>query len=174
MSDSTPWNEQFLALFDKCCGLYREGNSDFSSYYSDHDLNFLASIGYKPREFFDFVEDYCDEGVPSPSTALLIAAVRRDYFLTVEKGEASDNVLSPDELPAKTDETDGIVWLPRIVAKARAKLRGELDPNSMYSCGGDRAFLKQHGLHGGDFLRVVWAAGDQDARITEYVKTGKW
>jgi hypothetical protein len=174
MSDSTSWDVQFLALFDRCCGLYRGGNTDFDSYYSKEDLSFLASIGYKAREFFDFVEDYCDEGVPSPSMALLIAAARRDYFLTVQKSEASDNVIAPESFPGKSDETDGIPWLPRIVAKARAKLRGELDPNSMYSCGGDRAFLGRHDLHGGDFLRIVWAAGDDDSRITEYTKTGQW
>ena len=174
MSESLPWNEQFLALFDKCCDFYRSGNADFTTYYSDEDSRFLASIGCQPREFFDFVEDYCDEGVPTPSTALLIAAARRDYFLTVQKGEASDAILDPATLPAKTDEKDGIVWLPRILAKARAKLRGELDPNSMYSCGGDRGFFARNNVHGADFLRVVWAAGNDDARVTEYVKTGKW
>ena len=27
------------------------------SYYTPEDLTFLSSIGYKPRELFDFVED---------------------------------------------------------------------------------------------------------------------
>ena len=36
------------------------------------------------------------------------------------------------------------------------------------------AFLARHGLHAADFLRVVWAAGDNDARVASYVKTGKW
>jgi hypothetical protein len=86
------------------------------------------------------------------------------------KGGKSDRVLDPASLPAKTSEVDGIVWLPRILAKARAKLRGELDPNTMYCCGGDRAFLKRHDIAPADFLRAVWAAGDDDTRVIDYVK----
>ena len=77
---SMPWDEQFLTLFRRCVDEYRSGNSDFGSYYSPEDLEFLRSIGYKPRELFDFVEDLVDEGVPSEPAALLVAAARRDYL----------------------------------------------------------------------------------------------
>ena len=33
---------------------------------------------------------------------------------------------------------DGIAWLPRILVKARLKLRGEMPADLMYGCGGDR------------------------------------
>jgi hypothetical protein len=49
-------------------------------------------------------------------------------------------------------------------------LRGELDPNTMYSCGGDRAFLKRHDIAPADFLRAVWSAGEDDAKVIDYVK----
>jgi hypothetical protein len=41
----------------------------------------------------------------------------------------------------------------------------------MYCCGGDRAFLSKHDIHPADFLRVVWAAGDDDQKILEHVKS---
>jgi hypothetical protein len=80
-------------------------------------------------------------------------------------------ILTPAELPAKTAELDGIVWLPRILGKARAKLRGEMHPDMMFGCGGDRAFLAKYDIHPADFLRVVWAAGDDDQKVLAYVKS---
>lgn len=166
------WNEQFLALFDRCVSAYQSGNTDFGTYYSAEDLAFLSSFGYKPREFFDFVEDYCEEGTPSPSTALLVAAARRDYFLTVQKGIASGNILTRDDVPGFGDELEGLPYFPRILAKATAKLRGELDPDLMFGCGGDRNFLSKNGnLHPADFLRHVWAEGDNPAKLAVWIKS---
>ena len=103
------WNDTFLALFDRCVAAYRSGNLEFDTYYTRADLAFLAEIGCQTREFFDFVEDFCEEGVPSATTALLIAAVRRDYFLTVQKGGAGGRLLTRDDLPTFGDELAGIV-----------------------------------------------------------------
>ncbi|MBK1789624.1 DUF5069 domain-containing protein [Persicirhabdus sediminis] len=164
------WNDQFLELFDRCLQKYLSGNTDFTSYYTDNDLLFLESIGYKQREFFDFVEDFGDAGVPSMSTALLIAAVRRDFLTVVQDGTLSDKEITRDQLPGKSEQLDGIAYLPRIIAKAKAKLAGELDPDIMFSCGGDRRFLSANNLHPADFLRNVWAAGDDTQRIADYVK----
>ena len=165
-----PWNETFLKLYDRCCGLYRSGNRNWQAYYSADDLAFLGSIGCQRREFFDFVEDGCDEGQPGVTTALLIAAVRRDYFHVVQLGVPSETVLRRDELPTFGDALGGIPYLPRILAKARAKLRGELDPDIMYCCGGDRSFLARHGhIHPADFLRRVWAAGDDDGKVLAWL-----
>lgn len=166
------WNDQFLALFRKCVELYRGGNGDFHSHYESEDLAFLASIGYKPRELFDFVEDLVDGGVPTESTALLVAAVRRDYFLIAQKGQHSDVELGSDDVPSRSDTLDGVPYFPRILAKARAKLRGELHPDLMFSCGGDRGFLKQHGdINPADFLRHVWASGDDDTHMVEFLRS---
>lgn len=168
----TTWNEQFYELFDRCVAHYEGGDSDYTGYYTREDLKFLESIGYQQREFFDFVEDYVDQGVPVVSTALLIAAVRRDYFLTVQHGKADrSEIVRVSDLPTFGDELDGIVYLPRIIAKARGKLKGQLDPDIMFSCGGDRRFLGQHGnIHPADFLRHVWAAHDDDMAIARYVR----
>ncbi len=68
----------------------------------------MNSIGYKYREFFDFVEDYVDEKIPSPNTALLVASVRRDYFLVAQKGESSSEVLTRDGIPSFGEQLAGI------------------------------------------------------------------
>lgn len=165
------WNDQFLKLFRDCVEKYRGGNDDFHSYYTPDDLAFLESIGYKPRELFDFVEDLVDDAAPTESTALLIAAVRRDYFLSVQNGKLSNKEITVNDLPTFGDMLDGEAYLPRILTKARAKLRGELDPDIMFGCGGDRKFLREHGnIHPADFLRHVWASGDDDTHIAEYVR----
>ncbi|MEI8039617.1 MAG: DUF5069 domain-containing protein [Verrucomicrobiota bacterium] len=164
------WNDAWMELFDRCVAAYRSGKRDYASYYSPADLALLAAIGCQARELFDFVEDFCEEGEPTATTALLIAAVRRDYFLTVQQGVASGQVLSLDEVPTFGEALDGMPYLPRILAKARAKLRGELDPDQMFGCGGDRNFLHKHGaIHPADFLRRVWAAGDNDLKLAAWV-----
>ena len=169
------WDAQFTELFRRCLDLYQGGNSDFMSYYSKDDLTFLGSIGYKPRELFDFVEDLADEDVPSESTALLIAAVRRDYFLTMQNGVASKVEITGNDVPTREAGLGGIAYLPRIIAKANAKLRGELHPDLMFSCGGDRKFLTEKKIHAADFLRHVWAADGDDEKVLSFVKssTGK-
>ncbi len=164
------WETTFRSLFDRCLARYRSGDADFESYYSDADLAFLRSIGCKPRELFDFVEDFADEGAPSPDAAVLIAAARRDYLLVICGGALSETEITPDQLPAKDAELEGIRWLPRIIAKANGKLRGALAPDIMYSCGGDRAFLREHDIHPADFLRTVWAADGDDAKVAAYVR----
>jgi hypothetical protein len=168
------WNESYLLLHAKCLALHAAGNTDFNSYYSEDDLAFLAAIGCREREFYDFIEDLNDYGAPSASTALLIAAVRRDYFLVVQHATPSTAILLPSDLPTFGDTLEDIAYLPRILAKARAKLRGELDPDIMYGCGGDRNFLLTHGnIHPADFLRHVWAAEDNDAAVAHYIKAHK-
>lgn len=170
MSDFA-WDQSFLDLFDRCVTRYRRGDTDFSSYYGKDDLAFLRGIGYKPRELFDFVEDFVDDGTPSREAALMIASVRRDYFLHMQGGVPSERLMTEPELPARDAELGGIPWLPRIIQKARNKLRGENDPDIMYSCGGDRRFLREFDIHPADFLRVVWSVGDKDDRILDFVRS---
>ncbi len=161
-----------MELFTRCTTAYQAGNFDYQKDYNPQDLVFLGSIGYKPREFFDFIEDFCDEGEPSASTALLIAAARRDYFLVEQKGKPSERIITRDDLPGFGEEIDGIPYLPRILTKARGKLRGELDPDIMFGCGGDRNFLSKNGsIPAADFLRYVWSCGDDDRKIAAWVKS---
>ena len=101
-------NDHFLHLFDRCVKRYRNGDKTYTSYYDDEDIELLRAIGYRSREFFDFIEDWCDEGAPSPSDALLVAAVRRDYFNVVLKGEIAQPTVTRDNIPTFGDTLDGI------------------------------------------------------------------
>jgi hypothetical protein len=166
------WNDRFNALFERVADSYRKGDFDYETGYSAEEVSFLESIGCKKREFFDFVEDFVDEGEPSPGTALLVAAVRRDHLLVEQKGKASGKSVTRDELPNFGEDLDGIPYLPRILVKARAKLRGELDPDVMYGCGGDRNFLaKNGGIHPADFLRHVWASDGDESKVVAWIRS---
>lgn len=174
MSDLT-WDTTFRELFERCSKLHLGGDTRAVSWFKEADKAFLDGIGYTTQEFFDFVDDHCRYGVEGPTleTSLLVAAVRRDYFRVVQKSERTGKTVPPSALPPKPAAVDGIPWLPRLIVKARAKLRGEMDPDTMYGCGGDRAFFEQHRLHPADFLRVTWAAGDDDQKIIDFAKTGE-
>lgn len=168
------WNERFLDLYDKCLTQYQSGNTDFNSYYTDEDLTFLASIGCKPRELFDFVEDFGDSQTPTRSTALLVAAVRRDYFLVMQKGKLSAKETTSNEISGRQEAFEGIGYLPRIVDKAMIKLKGELDPDLMFGCGGDRRFLRENGnIPMADFLRHCWAAEGNVNEIHAFITSSK-
>ena len=165
------WDTKFVELFERCLVRYRNEDVNFAEYYSEADLSFLKSIGYKTREFFDFVEDFGDDGEPTLSTAVMIASARRDYLRWEMGGELSEHEIKPEELPGKGEELGGFVWLPRILMKARGKLKGELDPNIMFCCGGDRNFLRTNNIAPADFLRAVWSAGDDDDKMVHFVET---
>ncbi len=161
------WAHEFQALYEKAIAQYRGENRDAEKFFTKSEKAFLTAIGARPMELYDFAEDAADLDF---ETALLITAARRDYFLVVQTGRASSNVISVADLPPKTDELKGIVWLPRIIQKAEAKLRGEMPNELMYCCGGDRRFFKTHDIHPADFLRVVWAADGDEAKVLAYVK----
>ncbi len=174
LSKTPAWDQRFLGLFDRCTEKYQGGNTDFNTYFTDVDLELLESIGYRTRELFDFVEDLQDYGEPSREMALRVATVRRAYYIDEMERQAGKNTVLPSDLPERGDELSGIAWLPRILTKARGKLRGELDPDIMYGCGGDRKFLAEHGLDMADFLRAVWraeGADDPDQAMVDYVKS---
>ena len=143
------WNDTFYDLFREAVGRYHEGHRNVDGFFTDQEIIFLSSIGCRTRELFDFVETYARTGEPSPTTVLLMAAARRDFFLTVQHGQFYQGkpVIGYD-LPGFGDELCGLPYLPRLIAKARA-----------------------HGnIHPADFLRVVWAAGDSDPKVYDYVR----
>ncbi len=109
------------------------------------------------------------QGEPGYDQALAIELVRRDYFLNVQRGVASSVVADPDGWPGKGEAVEGIEWLPRILPKARAKLRGELPASMMYGCGGDRRFFKTHDILPAEFLALVWRHEGDDAAIIAWV-----
>ena len=159
------------SLYDKAARLYNEGKNDPATYFDAEELAFLDSIGAKVQEVYDCVDDAIRYGGPDYETFQLIMAVRRDYFLEVQKGVASSATLDEASLPPKTDEVRGIVWLPRLMPKARGRLRGELPDSLMFCCGGDRDFFQTHDIHPAEFLRAVWAYRDDDEKLIDWVQS---
>lgn len=164
------FHQKFRQVYDRAIAAYRTGCREAGTLLSHADMEFLASIGSRAQDLFDYAEDAANYGEPDFETALLVQAVRRDYFLQVQQGKASALVLDADSMPAKTDAVRGIEWLPRIIPKTKAKLRGELPASLMYGCGGDRRFFKQHDIHPAEFMRVVWANESNDTAIIDWVE----
>jgi hypothetical protein len=165
------FHKEFRDLFDKAVKQYAAGKRTPDDFFSKHELAFLATIGSRAQDLFDYAEDAANYGEPDFETALLVQSVRRSYFHLVQRSVPSKIVLDEAALPAKTAAIRGIEWLPRLMPKARAKLRGELPTSLMYGCAGDRRFFKQHDIHPSEFLQVVWQLGDNDKAIIDWVAT---
>ena len=171
--ETDPWSEQFRAVYDRALSAFRSGRSSVATLCDSADTAFLLSSGCSVQELYDFVEDAVDYGEPDLETVLDVQRIRRDYFLGVLRGEWTGQVVPMSALPLKTDAVDGIAWLPRLIVKARLKLRGELSPDTMYGCGGDRPFLRRMGLTLPGFLERVRDCGDDDLAIVEAVKRSR-
>jgi len=161
--------DKFRVLYDKAMRAYAGGQTDQAKYFSADEKAFLAANGISVQAMYDYAEDHHGYGEPGYDRALAIELVRRDYFLNVQQGKASTVVFDAAKLPGKTDAVKGIEWLPRIIPKTKAKLRGELPPSLMYSCGGDRQFFHTHDIHPAEFLSLVWRNLDNDAATIDWV-----
>ena len=165
----TRWVVAFRRIYNAAVQRYTAGARGRENLFTFDEVAFLNSIGCTPQELYDFVEDWCEVGEPPLDIVERITAVRRQYFRFEQKCQPSSRVVSLESLPAKNAKLGSFVWLPRIIAKARAKLRGEMPPELMYGCGADRSFLRLLGVDPAYFLRVVWDAGDDDQKILAYV-----
>lgn len=159
-------------LWTKAEALYRSGNRSPEEYFDDSESNLLSSHGLGPMDVYDYVEDFVTSREPDFATFALITAERVFYFFDEMGGRLSGRRIRMDDLPPKDAAVDGVEWLPRILPKARAKLRGELPPDLMYGCGGDRRFLKARGIHPAEFLRKVRSAHDDRVVIDWVVARG--
>jgi hypothetical protein len=160
---------RFRAAYEHAVALYAKGRRDAAGYFDPAQLAFLAANGIAAQHLYDYAEDQLNGGEPGYDNALAIELVRRDYFLNVQGGRASATVLDEATLPSKTDAVRGIEWLPRILPKARAKLRGELPPSLMYSCGGDRRFFRTNDILASEFLSLVWRHEHHDTAVIDWV-----
>jgi hypothetical protein len=168
MSDD--WKLEFRKVWDRGVLAWKERRRSAQIMFSVDDVSFLESIGCTAQELFDFIDDSLNYGDLDYEAALAVTEIRRRYFLEVMHGKPTGRVVPMSTLPAKSAKVDGIAWLPRLIAKARIKLRGEMEPDLMYGCGGDRPFLREHNLALPEFLQLVWDKGDDDRAIVEAVK----
>lgn len=159
----------FHAVHQHAVALYARGQRDAATFFAPAQLAFLSANGLTAQHLYDYAEDHVQGGEPDGDTALSIELVRRDYFLHAQNAVPSGTVLDPDTLPAKPASVSGIEWLPRLIPKARAKLRGELPPSLMYCCGGDRRFFKQHDILPAEFLTLLWRHEQDDQAIVSWV-----
>ena len=168
-SSAEPWERTFQYLFDRFVDAYEDRGREVDQLFSQEDKAFLAAIGASPQEIFDFVEDWAEDGEPTPEVIQEVTGIRRDYFLTVQHGKFPFQKMSSGELPSPWASLGGYRWLPRIIAKARAKLHGELPPDIMYGCGRDRQFLRGVNIGLAEFLKLVWEAAQNKEKILAYV-----
>ena len=166
------WNDRFMLLFREAEERYLlNPQTPADRFYLPEEQDFLKSIGYQPAEMHGYVSEYATHGAPTPSTALLIAAVRRSYFLNAMRGMSGNaKPIKSNDLPAETEEFQEIPYLPRIIRKAEAKLFGILDPSIMYGDAADREFLRTHGnIHLADFLQLAASARSDRQRLVSAV-----
>ena len=164
------WKLEFRNVWDRGVAAWKAGRSSAQTMFSPEDVAFLAGIGCSTQELFDFVDDSLGYGDLDFETVLAVTEIRRRYFLEVMHGKPTGRVVQMGELPAKSAAVDGIAWLPRLIVKARTKLRGEMNPDLMYGCAGDRPFLREHGMTLPQFLQLVWDKGDDDRAIVDALK----
>ena len=169
-AESQDWLSQLRAIYDRAADRFEQGHRGPETVVGPEALAFLDSIGTSAQELYDFVEDWVEDGEPDFDTVAAITGVRRTYFLTVQEGKPSDTVIPSASLPSGYAELGGYRWLPRIIAKARAKLRGELAPDIMFGCGADRPFLRSVNMEPAEFLKTVWNAGTDDGVILNAVQ----
>jgi hypothetical protein len=163
------FTQKFSEAYDKAVDLYARGRRGAETYFSPDENAWLAANGLTPQHLYDYAEDQNNAAEPGYDNALGIELVRRDYFLNVQGGVASGGVLAEASLPAKGEQIEGIEWLPRLIPKAQAKLRGELPPTLMYCCGGDRKFFKAHDILPAEFLSLIWRLDRDEAQIVAWV-----
>jgi hypothetical protein len=160
---------QFRALYDQAADLYAKGRRGAGSFFDPAQTAWLSANGLTPQHLYDYAEDANNDHEPGFEHALTIETVRRDYFLNVQGAKASGATLDESKLPAKSEQAKGIEWLPRIIPKAKAKLKGELPASLMYCCGGDRRFFKTHDILPAEFLSLIWRNGENDAATIDWV-----
>ena len=126
------WRQQFHELFFTGVKRYEAGRHSPESMFETEDTNFLESIGCSALEMFDFCDDYVRWGDVIYEHVEELQAVRLKHYQTTLNREPAERQMSMDEFPAKSDEAEGIAWLPRLITKARAKLAGSLPADLMY------------------------------------------
>ncbi len=168
--DAQHWLPRFREHYDQAVRRFELGHRGPEQVIGPEALSLLDSMGASAQELYDFVEDWVEDGEPDFDTVAAVTEIRRAYFLTVQHGQPSHERVPSAALPSGYAELGGYRWLPRIIAKARAKLRGELSPDMMFGCGADRPFLRSVRMDPAEFLNVVWNAGTDDRLILEAVR----
>lgn len=171
-NEGMEWNDRFMTLFREAAERYLVNpHAGTERLLLPDEIEFIGSVGLRAEDMHHYIADYCTLGAPSPTTVLLVAAQRRSFFLTQQRGISGNAAeLKADALPAETEEFQEIPYLPRIIRKAEATLFGTLDKTLLYPDAKDREFLQTHGaLHPADFLALVSSARGDRQKIVSAV-----
>ena len=117
-TDEYLWSHEFKKVHEAACGRFAEGRRGVDV-VNDDEKAFLLSIGCRPYEFYDFIEDFHKYGEPDYGTVLLITAARRDYFLYMQDGEWIDERLPMDGLPRKPPRLPDFAGCRALLKKRR-------------------------------------------------------
>ncbi|SVC84884.1 uncharacterized protein METZ01_LOCUS337738 [marine metagenome] len=126
------WKQRFRALFNEGVARHKAGRQSPDAMFEEAEIEFLESIGCSSQEMFDFCDDYVRWGDVIYEHVEELQAVRLKHYQTTLNREPAKRQMGMDEFPAKSDEAEGIAWLPRLITKARAKLAGSLPADLMY------------------------------------------
>jgi hypothetical protein len=129
---SEGWRKQFHDLFFKGVERHKEGRQSPEDMFEGNESAFLKSIGCSTQEMFDFCDDYVRWGDVIYEHVEELQAIRYEHFVGELNSQPASHPKEMDEFPPKTDEVEGIAWLPRLIVKARAKLAGNLPADLMY------------------------------------------
>lgn len=164
------WKKEFHELFFKGVKRYEAGRQSPEEMFKDEEAIFLNSIGCSTQEMFDFCDDYVRWGDVIYEHVEELQAVRYEHFTENLDSQPAATRMRMDEFPAKNDEIEGILWLPRLILKARAKLAGTLPADLMYGWGGDRKFFREKNVNPAELLRVTQKSGESNQPIIDYIK----
>ena len=126
------WKQRFRELFFAGVKRHKAGRQSPDAMFEEAEIEFLESIGCSSQEMFDFCDDYVRWGDVIYEHVEELQAVRLKHYQTTLNREPAKRQMGMDEFPAKSDEAEGIAWLPRLITKARAKLAGSLPADLMY------------------------------------------
>ena len=126
------WETQFRDLFIAGVERHKAGRQSPDTMFEPAEAKFLESIGCGTQEMFDFCDDYVNWDDVIYDHIEELQAVRYDHFKNGLNCQPASRRMEMNEFPAKTDEVEGIAWLPRLITKARAKLAGQLPADLMY------------------------------------------
>jgi hypothetical protein len=162
--------KELAAFHSEALANYHSGCRTATGILSPSSLNALAGYGISPFFVFDYVDDGVRYGEPDLETFLKVAIIRVKYFRDVLHSNPAPVEVPERALPLKSDEFQGVSWLPRIIEKARCLLAGSLCSDIMYGCSGDRAFLAKFHATLPGFLEVVRDSSGDPEPALRYLK----
>lgn len=154
------------AIHAEALANYRAGCRNPDEIVCPESAEDLSGLGLTKAFLYDYVDDFSRYGAPDLESFLGVAGLRAACF----NGVPSTSELPECDYPRKTDQFEGVAWLPRIICKAQCFLDGTLCRDIMYGCSGDRAFLANYHANLPGFLQAVLQTKGDPASVLRYLR----